>query len=182
MVRRYFELKPHLVHFENSPELIDNFLSPRKHAELENIQEKINLLDSVTKALQGKTVDLSDTRALFDQVIKAFPETARPYLACDANIVLNPTFEIAISELQNGQEHLLTEDEKETVSQFVSPISEDIFVPQLATLQPILSERRYYLQWPHRSMETASLCYRLPTWSKDFSALPGILLAIFGTA
>ena len=114
MVKRYFELKQFVMHFGNCAELLDFFPTPRENVELEELSETMKMLDSVTKALQGD-VDLSDVRALFDEIISKIPETGH-YLGQDANIVANPVFEKAIMKLQDDSPNELNEEEKQAVA------------------------------------------------------------------
>ena len=64
----------------------------------------------VTKALQRVKITITDTRPLFDEVIKSPPMTSK-YLASDASIVFDVVFESAITKNQNKNERFMTEEE-----------------------------------------------------------------------
>ena len=78
MVNRYFEIKPHLGHFEDITELADFMLSARENLDMQKLQENLVKLESVTKALQRNSTSLADVRVLFDAVIQMHPSI--PYL------------------------------------------------------------------------------------------------------
>ncbi len=81
---------------------IDN-ISPSlsQNRRSETLLKKLDPLESVTKALQEDSTNVSDTRALFDAVIEMFPDTANRSSSC-SSIVHSQIFEDSIAKLQRG--------------------------------------------------------------------------------
>lgn len=79
-------------------------------------------LNSVTKRFQAKDTSIADMRAILDDVIAKHP---KPFdqLSCTANIIVYPLFESAVSKIQDGKEHSLTDEEKEYISRIVKSLS-----------------------------------------------------------
>lgn len=114
MVSRYLQLKHHLAHLESSHELIDHLPSVREANDLAVLDVTLSKLNSVTKALQRKSLDLGDVRTLFDEVIKLHPLMTK-YLAVDAKIVHSPHFENAVVKILDGQQNKLSAAEAASV-------------------------------------------------------------------
>jgi hypothetical protein len=115
MVHRYFELKPHLVHFDNHSELIDYMPTARESSDLMELEKVLQQLASVTKALQRESLDLADVRMLFDEVMSVHTDT-QPYIGRDGNIVMCKHFENAVVKILHCQEHTLSTAEADAVA------------------------------------------------------------------
>ena len=110
MIKRYFELKTLFSTIENDPALAVYLPAPFENNLLENLLNQFTKLNSVNKAMQHVEITISDTRALFDEVIKSHPMTSK-YLASDASIVFDVVFESAITKIQNKNERFMTKEE-----------------------------------------------------------------------
>ena len=86
MIKRFFELMPH---FEmDDIELIPLYLSLGDEQRLETLLYELTKFESIGKKLQAEnSVDFSDARALFDELLKSYPELKYHLGLKDGNVV-----------------------------------------------------------------------------------------------
>ncbi|KAF1780906.1 Ribonuclease H-like domain [Phytophthora cactorum] len=90
MVKRYFELLEFIdVEDDDIMELLP---APAANKRLRVLYQELRDIESVSKALQGRDVDLLDVRKWFDELISVKPHYAR-FIGPRANIVHSPDFE-----------------------------------------------------------------------------------------
>ena len=72
MIKRYFRLKPFFTqgNFGKMPELIDYMLSAREENDLLLLNDTLQKFNSVTIALQRESIDISEVRVLFNEIIR----------------------------------------------------------------------------------------------------------------
>ncbi|RKP18223.1 hypothetical protein ROZALSC1DRAFT_30060, partial [Rozella allomycis CSF55] len=114
MVREYLQLKEFID--DMYPDLVDYLPSTQEQIVIQEMNEVMSKLESVTDALQGK-VTMEEVRILFDSVIEEFPSTGG-YLAAGAEIVPNVAFENALVKVTGKKEEMLTMEEKEILKPF----------------------------------------------------------------
>jgi hypothetical protein len=117
MVKRYFSIREFLPLLKL--DYIDSLLpSIRQERELEVLLSVMENLESVTKALQKEDLNIGSVRSLFDAVIEEHPDM-KARLSNSADIVVDATFESAISKIDLGSTESLTRAEKESVKHLI---------------------------------------------------------------
>ena len=71
MLKRYFELKEHLDHFDM--EIVRHSLTPSEDLALKEVFEELKNFGEVTKALQGESITFLEVRLLFDDLSVTHP-------------------------------------------------------------------------------------------------------------
>ena len=131
MIKQYFRLKPFFTqgNFDKMPELIDYMLSARGENDLQLLNETLQKFNSVTIALQRESIDISEVRALFNEIIR-HDVNMGTYLSSNADIIHFKTFENALVKILDNGEHKLFLNEKESVNKLlkqseITPVSID---------------------------------------------------------
>eukprot|EP00171_Calliarthron_tuberculosum_P021824 IDg21824t1 len=98
MLKRYCEIREDIDRIDI--EGIDEFIPDRRERKtIDDLCVKFECLDSVTKKLQADSTTMADVRALFDGVIKSFPDTHQR-LSATARIIRDHSFESGVCKLQ----------------------------------------------------------------------------------
>ena len=107
-----------------SNELDDLALSVAETTELRRAHDKVKQFDFVTNEIQKQGLNIADQKALFAELISRFPADREDlhHLRPDDLIIFNPDFENAVTKIIDGEERLLTADEKETVAMFLKVV------------------------------------------------------------
>lgn len=116
MLRRYNELREFLHHL-NSTELDAYFLSTAEDRRVNELLDRLQNLNSITKRLQRDSTTMKTVRALFDFVMTDYPETDNR-LTATAAIVHSPAFESAIVKVQSEESSTLTHEERQSIQRF----------------------------------------------------------------
>lgn len=111
MVVRYTQIREFLPSLE-SEEIDLISLSPSENRRVDTILLELVPLESVNKKLQSDSTSVSDTRALFDATIEAFPDTTNKLLYCS-------TFESAVIKLQRGNSTAMSREEANSVKKLI---------------------------------------------------------------
>ncbi len=101
MMKRYVQLRDFLPSLRSN-ELDTLTLNVSENRRIDALISRLDPLQSVTKALQGKDTTMNDTRAMFDAIIDHF-SNASDKVSASARIVHCPKFENAIVKIQRGQ-------------------------------------------------------------------------------
>ena len=124
MIKQYFRLKPFFTqgNFDKMSELIDYMLSAKEENDLQ-----LQKFNSVTIALQRESIDISEVRVLFNEIIRHDVNMAT-YLSSNADIIHSKTFESALVKILDNREHELFLNEKESVNKLlkqseITPVS-----------------------------------------------------------
>ena len=109
MVDRYIEIMDFIGDLTD-PDFIP-LLSPGENATVQQLQKKLQDLNSITMELRKDDMDLSKVRKLFNAVVEDFPIMSK-YLLENSEIIQNPEFENAIvkaidSKPLDGNEQML---------------------------------------------------------------------------
>jgi hypothetical protein len=118
MIDRYLKLEKIIDTRDAS--LADVLLSPQEHQQAMNLHSHLKKMNSVTKCLQSENLSILQSRLVLDKLVDDF-EVLEESVGNDARIIKNPCFENAIVKIQGMKEHLLSEEEKISVSQFLLP-------------------------------------------------------------
>ena len=126
---RFLSIREKLIEVDNNPlgEIpIDP--TPMFASKVEKYEQLLKQINTVTTKLQKKDLPLSSCRdileILWDTIQQRSSKRESIFFRCtlennyikpNARIVHSVLFESAVSKLQNGKDHLLTEDERETV-------------------------------------------------------------------
>ena len=131
MIKRYYRLKPFFTQgtFDKMPELIDYMLSAREENDLQLLNETLQKFNSLTIALQRESIDISEVRVLFNEIIR-HDVNIGTYLSSNADIIHSKTFESALVKIIDNREHELFLKEKESVNKLlkqseITPVSTD---------------------------------------------------------
>ena len=147
MLENYIRLKLLLDFVSKDRKLVDMLRKPRENSDLDDLQEKLPTLRSVTVALQGENVDLSDVKALCGVLLSTYaePEFAE-YLHQDAETAHSKSFESAIVKLLPKQEEELIEDEKQELTALLikdgCPVPEIVDSDEIDFVVKCLNKRR----------------------------------------
>ncbi|RHY49566.1 hypothetical protein DYB30_011046 [Aphanomyces astaci] len=119
MLAQYVELKPFLpqLGLDDIDMLLNNSWQDR---DVELLIAQLTDLNSVTLALQDKSLTLADVRLLFDDVVVQYPG-AEVCLGSDASIVEDPTFESGVVKVLQHMEASLNEDERMAIALLSMP-------------------------------------------------------------
>ena len=92
------EIKAYLhSNFTAGTSILDFLLNPREENDIGFFIEILGKSESVTKALQNESIDLTGVRLLFDGVIEKLPYTdTSKYLAENAAIIQHEEFETGV--------------------------------------------------------------------------------------
>ncbi len=112
-LKRYLRIKPDLskVDIEDLVLLIP--LS-QEHKEIEELCQRLQRLDDVTKTLQSESCTISDARSLFDCVLEEYPN-ASDRLSTPAPFISCPDFESGICKILEGDVDGMSRDEVESM-------------------------------------------------------------------
>ena len=183
MAETYVQLKAILEFLSKDRKLVDMLPTPRENSDLDNLQEKLPTLRSVTVALPGENEDLGDVRAFFGGLLSTYaePEFAE-YLRQCAEITHSKSFESAIVKLLSKQEEELNGEKKQDVT--VLLINDGCPVPEfvdsdennfvLICLKKRRMERTAELKRQNTLM-VVLFCQPQTYW-KDVSAVPALLM------
>ncbi|KAG2911875.1 hypothetical protein PC129_g6590 [Phytophthora cactorum] len=135
MVKRYFELLEFIdVEDDDIMELLP---APAANKRLRVLYQELRDIESVSKALQGRDVDLLDVPLWFDELI-------RPR----ANIVHSPDFDSGCVRVLRGNADHLTRAEKATLQPFAAtaPVDarESLEEQQASFVERLRKRRRLY--------------------------------------
>ncbi|KAG3246400.1 hypothetical protein PI124_g8885 [Phytophthora idaei] len=95
--------------------------TPAANKRLRALFKELKDIESVSKALQGRDVDLLDVRQWFDERIAVKPQYER-FLGPRANIVHSPYFEAGCVRVLRGRQDRLTRAEKAALVPFAKPV------------------------------------------------------------
>jgi len=129
MIKRYTRLRPVLdQHFNDEQILLDFFLTPRENQELANLSETMDILNSVTVALQKDDIDMSSVRLLFDEVLRRVEslDKQHKYLHTDSPIVKDPDFENGIVKIIEKNFGSLNSNERLACQKLESPFEIEV--------------------------------------------------------
>eukprot|EP00918_Siedleckia_nematoides_P024299 GHVU01052498.1.p1 GENE.GHVU01052498.1~~GHVU01052498.1.p1 ORF type:complete len:547 (+),score=58.57 GHVU01052498.1:299-1939(+) len=115
MIKRYLEIRKDIVY--DNEELVECALSPQENAIVDSLYTRLRELHSVTVMLQKADLNVAEARELVDASV-GLEESMKAYLAEDAAIVPDESFEKAIVKLLNQQEQQLTVEEKTLLAPF----------------------------------------------------------------
>ncbi len=115
MICRYQLLRGFLAEL-GSVQVDELSLTPTENRQFDLLKRRLEVLDSVTKALQKKNVAMGDVRALLDAVIDDFSDTYCR-LTSNASIVDCLFFESAVIKVQRGNALALSREEKNSIAQ-----------------------------------------------------------------
>ena len=109
-IRRYFELKPHFD--MDDIDLIQLYLSVGDEQCLKTLLDELAKFEPISKKLQEEnSVDISDARAPFDELLKSYPELKYHLGLEDGNTIsTDPMLEKSIAKALRKQ--FLTQDEE----------------------------------------------------------------------
>jgi hypothetical protein len=114
MLKRYFELKPFLLDFEDA-DIVDMLPTGPQERLLQELLVYMDNINSVSLRLQREAATMAEARTLFDGLVELFPGMEH-HLGTAASIVESPAFENAIVKLQTKQP--LTRHDKVALSVF----------------------------------------------------------------
>ena len=120
MIKRYIELRPHLLGMEDlSDEIASLIPSVAEHRVFLDLTDKIRECDKAWSVLQDrKRQDLLTVRTIFDTLIRTVRPQFAAYIGPDAPIVHNPHFENAVVKILDSKEERLTMAEKAAMTKF----------------------------------------------------------------
>ncbi|KAG3236247.1 hypothetical protein PI124_g18751 [Phytophthora idaei] len=122
MVKHYFELLE-FVDVEDD-DIMELLPAPAANKRLLVLYQELRDIESVSKALQGRDVDLLDVREWFDELISVKPHYAR-FIGPRANIVHSPEFESGCVRVLRGNADRLTRAEKAVLQPFAATVPAD---------------------------------------------------------
>ena len=125
MLKRYFELKPYFAAYNTDCDDPIEFLKPALETKALRLFKHLELLQSVTMALQSDDLDLRTSRLLLDSLISDFEgvhSCFEKYLAIDARVNKEHEFQSGLLKIVNKKEHELDEYEKAALTKFEMPI------------------------------------------------------------
>ncbi|KAG2999415.1 hypothetical protein PC128_g20308 [Phytophthora cactorum] len=153
MVKRYFELLQFVDVFD--VDIMELLPAPAANKRLRLLYQELRDIESVSKALQGRDVDLLDVREWFDGLISVEPHFAR-FIEPRANIVHCPDFESGCVCVLRGNADRLTQAEKAALQPFAATAPDDAresleqqqdsFVERLRKRRRLYEERVEYEQ------------------------------------
>eukprot|EP00918_Siedleckia_nematoides_P072397 GHVU01158053.1.p1 GENE.GHVU01158053.1~~GHVU01158053.1.p1 ORF type:complete len:319 (-),score=55.00 GHVU01158053.1:404-1360(-) len=121
MVARYLAIKDDIDH--NNVDILAHCLSPQDNAIVESLAARLVNLNSVTVKLQDPGINLAEARQLVEACVELEP-SMNDFLNSEAAIVADTDFESAVVKIINGQESLLSDDEKKRVTRFTSEVAD----------------------------------------------------------
>ncbi|KAG2830519.1 hypothetical protein PC118_g8052 [Phytophthora cactorum] len=138
MVKRYFELLEFIdVEDDDIMELLP---APAANKRLRVLYQELRDIESVSKALQGRDVDLLDVPLWFDELISVKPHYAR--------FIDNPDFDSGCVRVLRGNADHLTRAEKATLQPFAAtaPVDarESLEEQQASFVERLRKRRRLY--------------------------------------
>ena len=139
-----FQKLSHYINQLNDEDIIDLVPNNRESKSIEDLIGILRDLNSVTKRFQADDNTIADVRAVLDKVISKYPGT-KTRLDSSASIVMYPSFESAVSKIQDGLENSLTDVEKSFVSHLLkssSNGSSDLFT-SLPLAEQVMKRRRF---------------------------------------
>ncbi|KAF1789421.1 Ribonuclease H-like domain [Phytophthora cactorum] len=98
--------------------------APAANKRLRVLYQELRDIESVSKALQGRDVDLLDVREWFDELISVKPHYAR-FIGPRANIVHSPEFESGCVRVLRGNTDRLSRAEKAVLQPFAATAPAD---------------------------------------------------------
>ena len=116
MIKSYFEISTFIDQVKDQDESLDALvLTSTEIRELTRVKELLSKFDSVTTAIQGSRVNLSEQRALFAALLAEHPthsdQAKLHHLKPNDPIVFAPDLENGIIKIIDNEEHLLTDRE-----------------------------------------------------------------------
>jgi hypothetical protein len=119
-------MRAHLIPANFPRDVRGLFLTPDEQDDANDLLSDLKCFEKVNKALQGqgKTKDtprltVAQSRKVLDALIKKFPIHVFTKINADSPLVTHPTWEKAISKLQNNREDLLSAAEKREVKRYL---------------------------------------------------------------
>ena len=118
-------------------------LSAREENDLQLLNETMQKFNSVTIALQRESIDISEVRVLFNEIIR-HDVNMGTYLSSNAGIIHSKTFESALVKILDNREHELFLNEKESVNKLLkqSEITPVSIVHDLDFASKLLKKRK----------------------------------------
>ena len=153
MLRRYIELKEAVTKLD-AVQFDVTLPTNRENEAIETLCKKYGELDSVTKLLQKGSTTCATVRAVFDEVMKDYPDTSGS-LGASASTVHDPVFERALVKLQNQRFESLNPEEKDSVTNLMSSQSDimssstnfgDLSIVERASVH-VLMNQAFHVIW-----------------------------------
>lgn len=113
MIKRYREIREWIEKIGDE-EIVELLLSKKEDKEIDVIFAKLDDLQSVTIELQRDNISMAEARTVFDTAIGTYP-SMNERLKFNAAIVADPTFESAVTKLQDNRHGELNYAEQDAV-------------------------------------------------------------------
>jgi hypothetical protein len=117
MLKRFFVLEPVLQQIESIAEFLPH---ASEIEELQTVMAQLDDLNTVTVALQSATMNIPESREIFDEVLSRYSSMDK-YLAPDEDIIHSPIFDNAVVKVMKGREDELNNDEAVALIDFLIP-------------------------------------------------------------
>jgi hypothetical protein len=121
MLLRYTKLRYFLYQLDDE-DFIRMLPTKRQNRSIDALLALLSDLESATKALQEEDMTMCNVRKLFNLVVEDYPVTDRR-ISETASIVANPSFEMAIVKIQEGNAASMTPEEVALVQRMCKSVS-----------------------------------------------------------